>query len=1068
MKKIQHKKTERGSAILMTLGVLSIVMVIAMLFAATARNARTIAVAGVDDVRAAMTSESAEAFALSLLQEMTQTSATYRPDDDAGISYSDDADTTRHQPYIGNFNQDIMGFVGYATLAAGDYTQNAIVTHPDADTTTGYKAEDLDATHKENRLWYAVEKQSRFGDEFTAFAALDSNTIGFQNVASGNGADREIIGRYGFAILADGSKFNLNAIVNPLVSGEAAHSIPAVGATTKEVDLYDDGSMNLPEMPLGMSDDPNGEAGAGAFLIMGFDGDDDKTYANGETITEDATLRYGLHPQEIRANDMAYATPAGGAPRWNNILQLKDIANFKTSDVLLYSLYGGTDEPEMIYDFDKDLVVTEKMTPPVKLAKLNIQLPDLKCVGNSKLGWEGISEHFKAGDGIIDDSSDWSMKIFRQASLLGGEGSKVAFLDNDGTTVLNRHVMANMVDFCDEDDFATYLINENPAIKYSNIDADLENPSADFNKDTLAGLKEIGKIVCGNELSASVIGVMFDVSCTGGTARNGYFQTSPTPPATPQAYYLWQLLAKNKVTLTTTVALANIYPQLNPDPTIPYYKCKVIVKGRIKETYTVADNNPAPGLTYSTDLPVATETPFCRSFEMDLTCPASRTVSDATATGTQIIEVELDQSFADYNPIRFGHLDAMDISCTIEDVLVILHPLKKRNGDDVEDADADAVSDIAFFHNTAAEAADYEAEKDMVAVTAAAAIGTMGITDLNAFSANEQTSHGWLLYGLANDPRCNDRADAWNLANLATADKTTPSTFALAVPAWNNIVTECGVSSADGDKDVKDWEPDLDVISAVDTATNTFSTAFIANEPFTSLWQLGAIHRYGVGQTINLRAYNHDLTVGKYEDGDAALLDFLKVTEAENGILGKFNPNCFNEGAYKYLLKDIPDTDDVNDVWIYRPIAGNTTLAEADLNRVSFGAGDLYKDQSWLPVQAFMTYCKPSYTDCSDREIEAFFGCTAGLLSTRYETFTVITVGQSLQYLENLGDEKDVDDNPIGAGLTDKADVEKLGGVNPVQINGRWYSTQGTCVQLVTVLRDCWLNTFKIVNRQRL
>ena len=266
MKNIQHKKTERGSAILMTLGVLSIVMVIAKLFAATARNARTIAVAGADDVRAAMTSESAEAFALSLLQEMTQTSATYRPDDGAGIAYSDDTDTTRHQPYIGNFNQDIAGFVGYTTLAAGDYTQNAIVTHPDADATTGYKAEDLDATHKENRLWYAVEKQSRFGDEFTAFAALDSNTIGFQNVTDGN----EIIGRYGFAILADGSKFNLNAIVNPLKSATAIHTIPAIGATTKEVDLYDDGSMNLPDMPLGMSADPNAEAGAGAFLIMGF------------------------------------------------------------------------------------------------------------------------------------------------------------------------------------------------------------------------------------------------------------------------------------------------------------------------------------------------------------------------------------------------------------------------------------------------------------------------------------------------------------------------------------------------------------------------------------------------------------------------------------------------------------------------------------------------------------------------------------------------------------------------------------------------------------------------------
>ncbi len=1129
MKNIQHKKTERGSAILMTLGVLSIVMVIAMLFAATARNARTIAVAGADDVRASIISESAEAFALSMLQEMTQTSDTYRPGEGAGIKYKDDSTVTRHQPYIGNFSQDIAGLIGHATLtppAASNYTQNAIVTKPTPPAApTGYQvvgeldedpADTGNKKYLDNRLWHVVEKQSRFGDEFTAFSTLNSSSIGFQNVTD---ADGEVIGRYGFVILADGSKFNLNAIVNPLVKGSVNHSIPAIeDKKVKVVTLTPTPAASSVTMPLGMSANPNGENDTGAFPIMGFTDKTSTTYGN--TITEGATLRYGLHPQEIRVND-DYATPTGNAPRWNNFLQLREKGNFKDKDILLYSLYGGADEPEMVYDSDGatitytnplpggseeekrilDLIVEkgkitsldadeviddildkdyipddlpdeeqDKIEKKIKeLEKFNIQFPDLTGDGNTVLGWEGISAHFKGNDYIIDDGSDWSNKLFRKPSLLGGSGSIIEFKDDTGTNV-NSHIMANMVDFCDKDNFATYLINKDAAINYSNLETTITQAN-------IGTLKDNNNLICGNELAPAVIGVKLAVAIEGGKYAN-IFEDKGEPVT---RYYTWKMTQRHTIKITPTISLANIYAQLN---TPTNYKVKIAIKGEVTEEIEGLDNiSPyEPGVEYDTGyrktfsffIPATeyTASVSCPIADPDPPCLSADILLDVLST-------EIAETPGDFSTARAGTLAnnaEIKYDCAITDVLIVLHP---------DGGDATVISDIAYFHfNSPDDDPDYDPEaasaKDTFSGPFASPIPISAVssgsgTEIKAFNVVGE-SELWKGYAFAKDPRCNDRGDAWKSKyTYSEAGKehylclidSEAASDTLSNKAWESIETECKVTSG-GDKD---WEPDLEAESD-GTITATFSTAFIANEPFTSLWQLGAIHRYEVGRTINLRKYNDNLTIGKYEDGDAALLDFFKVTEAENGILGKFNSNSFNEGAYKYLLKNMPFGDDAT---IYRPVKNCQTVEEVGDSvdtfvtfETSLSAEDIYKKQSWLPMQAFMHFCTPKEDGGSDREVEAFFGCTAGLLSTRYETFTIVTVGQSLQYLENLGKEEDDGGNLIGENFTKKEEVEELGGVNPVQINGKWYSTQGTCVQLVTVLRDCWLNTFKIVNRQRL
>ena len=311
----------------------------------------------------------------------------------------------------------------------------------------------------------------------------------------------------------------------------------------------------------------------------------------------------------------------------------------------------------------------------------------------------------------------------------------------------------------------------------------------------------------------------------------------------------------------------------------------------------------------------------------------------------------------------------------------------------------------------------------------------------------------------------------------------------------------------------KDWEPEFDPITSVNRGSydagyatggimgTTLSTAYCPNAPFTSLWQLGAIHRGVEGQTLNLKKFGTDAANAishLYEDGDAWLLDYVNLTELDetHGIRGKFNPNCFNVGAYKYLFANIPANPDAHDTWIYLPgsydpdndvtrntyfrdFVGGTAPAarpDEDWGATTFRFKDFtptptftYKDvcalQSWSPVQAFFNFVDvdgggAATVQCNDRQAEALIGCTAGLLSTRYETYTVIAVGQNVQWLMADGDMPP-------AGDARDAFLKQL--ANPVQLHDNdWYSILSTQVRLVTLVRDCWFGKIQVLKSQLL
>ncbi|MFA6658128.1 MAG: hypothetical protein WCS25_00370, partial [Victivallaceae bacterium] len=96
------------------------------------------------------------------------------------------------------------------------------------------------------------------------------------------------------------------------------------------------------------------------------------------------------------------------------------------------------------------------------------------------------------------------------------------------------------------------------------------------------------------------------------------------------------------------------------------------------------------------------------------------------------------------------------------------------------------------------------------------------------------------------------------------------------------------------------------------------STAYIRNAPMISPWELGLIHRGAKWQTINLKKYNHHggkpsytisvggfyylLGGGKYSEGDANILDQIKMTP------GKESPLKVNlKGAGEMVLNGLLD-----------------------------------------------------------------------------------------------------------------------------------------------------------------
>lgn len=200
------------------------------------------------------------------------------------------------------------------------------------------------------------------------------------------------------------------------------------------------------------------------------------------------------------------------------------------------------------------------------------------------------------------------------------------------------------------------------------------------------------------------------------------------------------------------------------------------------------------------------------------------------------------------------------------------------------------------------------------------------------------------------------------------------------------------------------------------------STAYIRNAPMESPWELGAIHRAEPWRTINLKAYNDDPAAANYANGDARILDQVKLGGYTTGIRGKLNPNTRVREVLGALLGGLTVGATYDD-----PTAGET-LEAAEINDRSTPDNDLV--DSILNTNSTVLGSRsaiadtPAFSDESsegilynalqpdsgegegeesepvpvtDRSQEEIIGKIVTLLSIRENYFTVIVVGQSVK-----------------------------------------------------------------------
>lgn len=226
--------------------------------------------------------------------------------------------------------------------------------------------------------------------------------------------------------------------------------------------------------------------------------------------------------------------------------------------------------------------------------------------------------------------------------------------------------------------------------------------------------------------------------------------------------------------------------------------------------------------------------------------------------------------------------------------------------------------------------------------------------------------------------------------------------------------------------------PDVEDYVGMDfsTAVKTFSTAFIADLPFRSLWELGAIHRGEKFRTINIA------------DVDKAILDQVKIGPLKR-TRGKFNLHSLNPAAIEELLGNINVSTSYDAVTSGE--AATVTAAPGSLPAtLTSSRGD------------FADVLKYS-TGTNDRAQEALIGRTANLLTTRMDKYSILVVGQALKGLD-------------GVTATTWPDVQKTV-VNPIEYptgSNYYYSILGTQRILAHIVRDAWRNEYKIVQMQLL
>ena len=218
MKNLPFHHNEKGSAILITLGILTLVLVLALVFVATSQNARTIAMAGADQGKADLLAESAAARAQAAAYYMQTISSQYPTNNGTNdLKYGTaNGAALDALPYLGNFlsasNLDAKALD--LTDNANRGIQTILYTH------------DPNNNNNVDASPYALMTSTQYGaylltgaDGVNGLAKLDTTSdrwtyrnVLYQETINGTQVDL-VKSRYAYLMLSEGGKFDINQMV---------------------------------------------------------------------------------------------------------------------------------------------------------------------------------------------------------------------------------------------------------------------------------------------------------------------------------------------------------------------------------------------------------------------------------------------------------------------------------------------------------------------------------------------------------------------------------------------------------------------------------------------------------------------------------------------------------------------------------------------------------------------------------------------------------------------------------------------------------------------------------------
>ena len=206
---------------------------------------------------------------------------------------------------------------------------------------------------------------------------------------------------------------------------------------------------------------------------------------------------------------------------------------------------------------------------------------------------------------------------------------------------------------------------------------------------------------------------------------------------------------------------------------------------------------------------------------------------------------------------------------------------------------------------------------------------------------------------------------------------------------------------------------DVDYAANANYETGRISTSFVRNGLPKSLWELGAVSRGEYGRTLNL-AGGAAVPDGSYDKGDWELLDQLTLgcDDPENGESenGKINPKSATIGTWDAVLKSTrladntlparttPDAAEKSAEFLKTYGASTASPAQeiGNLNKLT-PAMLATLTSTALPTRGHLALLGLQAGEPTDRQREEIVGKIANLLQTRYQYFEVISTGRDVQ-----------------------------------------------------------------------